>query len=114
MGSTRMSSNLIAVARAKSILIYVHPVGFEPTPPKGTELESVALDHSATDAVICCSYSQQRDSNSRPSVYETDALTTVLCWLIIYWRNLSLRTQGKRPLALFIVDESGSAQAAQN
>ena len=53
MGSTRMSSNLIAVARAKSILIYVHPVGFEPTPPKGTELESVALDHSATDAVIC-------------------------------------------------------------
>ena len=24
--------------------------------------------------------SQQRDSNSRPSVYETDALTTVLCW----------------------------------
>ena len=30
----------------------MHPVGFEPTPPKRTELESVALDHSATDAVI--------------------------------------------------------------
>ena len=28
----------------------MHPVGFEPTPPKRTELESVALDHSATDA----------------------------------------------------------------
>ncbi len=24
--------------------------------------------------------SQQRDSNSRPPVYETDALTTMLCW----------------------------------
>ena len=30
----------------------MHPVGFEPTPPKRTELESVALDHSATDAVL--------------------------------------------------------------
>ena len=29
----------------------MHPVGFEPTPPKRTELESVALDHSATDAI---------------------------------------------------------------
>ena len=26
-------------------------VGFEPTPPKRIELESVALDHSATDAL---------------------------------------------------------------
>ena len=32
------------------ISLDVHPVGFEPTPPKRTELESVALDHSATDA----------------------------------------------------------------
>ncbi len=34
----------------------MHPMGFEPTPPKRTELESVALDHSATDAlnnIIC-------------------------------------------------------------
>ena len=31
-------------------ILIVHPVGFEPTPPKRTELESVALDHSATDA----------------------------------------------------------------
>ena len=30
--------------------VCVHPVGFEPTPPKRTELESVALDHSATGA----------------------------------------------------------------
>ena len=29
---------------------YVHPVGFEPTPPERIELESTALDHSATDA----------------------------------------------------------------
>ena len=28
--------------------------GFEPTPPKRTELESVALDHSATDASYMC------------------------------------------------------------
>ncbi len=27
-------------------------MGFEPTPPKRTELESVALDHSATDALF--------------------------------------------------------------
>ena len=65
MGSARMSSNLIAVveilrvsqhAKMNSwvrVSVWVHPVGFEPTPPKGTELESVALDHSATDAVIC-------------------------------------------------------------
>ena len=30
----------------------MHPMGFEPTLPKKTELESVALDHSATDANI--------------------------------------------------------------
>ena len=30
----------------------MHPVGFEPTPPKRIELESIALDHSATDACI--------------------------------------------------------------
>ena len=28
----------------------MHPVGFEPTPPERIELESTALDHSATDA----------------------------------------------------------------
>ena len=57
-------------------------MGFEPTPPKRIELESIALDHSATDApkFNYCSNSQQRDSNSRSPVYETDALTTMLCW----------------------------------
>ena len=30
----------------------MHPVGFEPTPPKRIELESIALDHSATDAYL--------------------------------------------------------------
>ena len=30
----------------------MHPVGFEPTPPERIELESTALDHSATDAKI--------------------------------------------------------------
>ena len=29
---------------------YIHPVGFEPTPPKRIELESIALDRSATNA----------------------------------------------------------------
>ena len=83
----------------------MHPVGFEPTPPKRTELESVALDHSATDAsnlhfsgaivcvcvcvCVCVSVSQQRDSNSRPSVYETDALTTMLCWRQLIIQYLS-------------------------
>jgi hypothetical protein len=28
----------------------MHPVGFEPTPPERIELESTALDHSATNA----------------------------------------------------------------
>ena len=58
-------------------------MGFEPTPPKRTELESVALDHSATDAIHYY-FSQQRESNSRSPVYETDALTTVLCWRKMY------------------------------
>jgi hypothetical protein len=30
----------------------MHSVGFEPTPPKRTELESVALDHSAMNAIF--------------------------------------------------------------
>ena len=30
----------------------MHPVGFEPTPPKRIELESIALDLSATDAIF--------------------------------------------------------------
>ena len=51
MGFTRVSSNLTAVVAAKLQSFIVHPVGFEPTPPKRTELESVALDHSATDAL---------------------------------------------------------------
>ena len=38
-------------AASKKFIRMMHPVGFEPTPPKGTELESVALDHSATDAL---------------------------------------------------------------
>ena len=29
----------------------MHSVGFEPTPPKRLELESSALDHSATNAI---------------------------------------------------------------
>ena len=40
----------MCVLHTKKLITYVHPVGFEPTPPKRTELESVALDHSATDA----------------------------------------------------------------
>ena len=30
----------------------MHPMGFEPTPPKRIELESTALDRSATNAYI--------------------------------------------------------------
>ena len=53
MGSTRVSSNLTAVVQNNFERdVTVHPVGFEPTPPKRTELESVALDHSATDALM--------------------------------------------------------------
>ena len=33
-----------------STLVSLHPARFELAPPKRTELESVALDHSATDA----------------------------------------------------------------
>ena len=31
------------------LCLMVCPAGFEPAPPKGTELKSVALDHSAID-----------------------------------------------------------------
>ena len=41
----------------------MHLVGFEPTPPKRTELESVALDHSATDAQ--CIYGGLAQSEER-------------------------------------------------
>ena len=34
----------------------MHQVGFEPTPPERTELESVALDHSAIGATIMSHY----------------------------------------------------------
>ncbi len=34
----------------------MHPVGFEPTPPKRIELESTALDHSATNAQLLSLY----------------------------------------------------------
>ena len=34
----------------------MHPVRFELTPPERTELESVALDHSAMDAIIYIQY----------------------------------------------------------
>jgi hypothetical protein len=62
----------------------MHPVRFELTPPKRTELESVALDHSAMDAPVKINYihkSPQRDLNSRPFAYKANALTTVLCGL---------------------------------
>ena len=46
----------------------MHPLGFEPRPPKGSELESDALDRSAMDAnfnininIICLRW----DSNPR-------------------------------------------------
>ena len=59
MGSTRVSSNLTGVVlffflrahqKKKNYSVAMHPVGFEPTPPERIELESTALDHSATDA----------------------------------------------------------------
>ena len=66
MGSTRVSSNLTGVVKfflrdklcIKKIFYmhYMHPVGFEPTPPERIELESTALDHSATDAYILCTH----------------------------------------------------------
>ena len=43
----------------------LHPVGFEPTHPKITELESIALDHSATDACIVLSLSLYSDLAQR-------------------------------------------------
>ena len=43
----------------------MHPVGFEPTPPKRTELESVALDHSATDALYYIIYYTTTNSEIR-------------------------------------------------
>ena len=45
----------------------MHPVGFEPTHPKITELESIALDHSATDASYSndyCSHNATRTGGS--------------------------------------------------
>ncbi len=44
-------------------------MGFEPTPPKRTELESVALDHSATDALFVYYYYKVASSNPAGVVY---------------------------------------------
>ena len=55
----------------------MHPVGFEPTPPKRTELESVALDHSATDALSSLQkyYTYERNISAYPKIdtYVRDA-----------------------------------------
>ena len=48
-----VAGSIPVVSNEKKIFLYVralHLVGFEPTPPKRPELESGALDHSATDA----------------------------------------------------------------
>ena len=58
-------------------------VGFEPTPPKRLELESSALDHSATEPVLYCKFKNVvrhlQDSNLRgqsPADFESAALTS--------------------------------------
>ena len=56
----------------------MRPVRFELTPPKRIELESIALDRSAMDAIHC--KSQRWDSNPRPPAYEAGAITTMLRW----------------------------------
>ena len=61
-------------------------VGFEPTHPKIIELKSTALDHSAIQAYDTYDTRQQRDSNPRgqsPSDFESDALTTRPCCLML-------------------------------
>ncbi len=43
---------------------------------------------------MVCMYviSQQRDSNSRPPVYETGAITTMLCWQFDMHINITQHT----------------------
>ena len=64
------------------ICLCLYPVGFEPTHPKITELESVALDHSATSAYYIYYVKPAARFELAIPVYETDALTAMLCWRI--------------------------------
>ena len=54
-------------------------VGFEPTPPKRLELESSALDHSATEPTPTKEERHLQDSNLRgqsPADFESASLTS--------------------------------------
>ena len=54
-------------------------VGFEPTPPKRLELESSALDHSATEPTSTKEERHLQDSNLRgqsPADFESASLTS--------------------------------------
>ena len=57
------------------------PAGFEPAHPKITELESVALDHSATMSLGNLRkdiHYSRRGSNPRPLLHKSSALPTEL------------------------------------
>ena len=49
------------------------PEGFEPSPPKRTQLKCVALDHSAIASVVC---EKQVDYDALP----TELMRKSSCW----------------------------------
>ncbi len=58
----------------KNILYFImHLIGFEPTPPKRIELESIALDHSATNAI-----------NNNIFIYKYTLYICDICVLVIH------------------------------
>ncbi len=61
------------------------PAGFEPAPPKRTDLKSVALDHSAKDSVekVRISFSSQEQINSLVCSNFAVRYTWVLCRVVM-------------------------------
>ena len=70
--------------------ILVRGVGSNPTSAKKKKKKKYTIFFFFFNLFICfiIYFSRQRDSNSRPSAYKADAITTMLCRLNIYYINI--------------------------